>query len=572
MREMRVNWNAARKVVRLHLLKNLLIASFAAFVGGISPSVAQTESARLLGSFLTGRFAQLEYDFEVAARNYSQVLENSPDNLFVIEKFVRVLVNNGDKANAFRYAEELRESGVSTPVGELVGFVQLFELQQHQTIVDRLDESMREGDFIDGIMKAWAYFGLGDVTRAIKLFEDLASSEGHGNYVQLNQALAFASVGDFGSAELALQKSGNALTQMLLDGEYFYANLVAQINDADSVASILENLNAEADARISVLRDKVAAGQEVDFEYEVTSKLGVSALFSALGHLYSNQDPYSSLIFFRLAQFLQPDAEKLKIWNGQALQNIGNLDLAEKTYRSIPEDSFLYSEALAARSELLHETGKTDESFSILAEYVEKNRDSLEAHLAFGDALRRAEEFERAAAAYSDAISLISEPEVNHWPLYFYRGITYERSGDWENGEKDLRLSLALSPNQSLVLNYLGYSMVEMGGDLEEAKELIQKAVEINPDSGYILDSLGWLLYQMEQFDEAVVPMERAASILPSDPIVNDHLGDVYWKVGRFREAEFQWKRALSFDPEPDEAKRINLKLMHGLNYALENE
>ena len=53
---------------------------------------------------------------------------------------------------------------------------------------------------------------------------------------------------------------------------------------------------------------------------------------------------------------------------------------------------------------------------------------------------------------------------------------------------------------------------------------------------------------------------------------MNDHLGDVYWAVGRKREAEFQWHRALSFDPEPDEAKRIRRKLEIGLDAVLREE
>ncbi|MDE0531949.1 MAG: tetratricopeptide repeat protein [Albidovulum sp.] len=560
-------------MVRLHQFRHFTLATLAAVVGGLSPSGAQTDSSHLFGSFLTGRYAQLEYDFEISAENYLEFLEADPENLFVVDKLVYVLVNNGDKAGAYRYVRELHAAGIDSGVSELVQFAEYFELQQYQMVLDWLEEPKREGDLINAILQGWAYFGLGDVTKAIERFDELADSEEFGKFIRLHQALAYASVGDFASAEKALQESEDALALMLYDGELFYANLIAQLKDSDTVLNTLDGiLETRAEASISDLRVKVAAGDEVDFDYEITARLGASTLFRALGHLYFDQDPYSSLVFFRLSQFLEPNDENLNIWIGQSLQKIGSLDLAEKTYRSISENSMLYADALAARSELLHEDGKTEESFSILAEFAEQHPNSPDAHKALGDALRRAEEYERAALAYDDAIALLGETEPRHWRLYFYRGICHERSGNWEIAKKDLRFSLELSPDQPLVLNYLGYSMVTMDEDLEEAERLIRRADELLPDNGYIIDSLGWILYRMGRFEEAVQPMERAVSILPSDPIVNDHLGDVYWMVGRYREAEFQWKRALSFDPEPDDAKKLRLKLDHGLNYDSKNE
>ena len=47
------------------------------------------------------------------------------------------------------------------------------------------------------------------------------------------------------------------------------------------------------------------------------------------------------------------------------------------------------------------------------------------------------------------------------------------------------------------MLNYLGYSFVEMNQNLDEALEMIERAVERRPDSGYITDSLGWVLYRL---------------------------------------------------------------------------
>ena len=174
------------------------------------------------------------------------------------------------------------------------------------------------------------------------------------------------------------------------------------------------------------------------------------------------------------------------------------------------------------------------------------------------------------------AVALFEEDAEAQWLVYFSRGITHEREDRWPEAEADFRKALELRPDQPQVLNYLGYSMVEMQENLDEALDMIERAVAAQPDSGYIVDSLGWVLYRLGRYDEALVQMERAVELLPVDPVVNDHLGDVYWAVGRKREAEFQWHRALSFielgesnDAEPD---RIRRKLEIGLDAVLAEE
>ncbi|MDH5797960.1 MAG: tetratricopeptide repeat protein, partial [Paracoccaceae bacterium] len=189
-----------------------------------------------------------------------------------------------------------------------------------------------------------------------------------------------------------------------------------------------------------------------------------------------------------------------------------------------------------------------------------------------GDVLRRLERNVEAVAAYDKAVALHEASGQENWLVYFTRGISLERIGEWERSEADLRKALELRPDQPQVLNYLGYSLVELQVKLDEALDMIARAVDARPNDGYITDSLGWVLYRLGRYDEAVGHMERATELMPVDPIVNDHLGDVYWAVGRYREARFQWERAMSFEPEEKDAMRIRRKLEVGLDRVLEEE
>ena len=64
----------------------------------------------------------------------------------------------------------------------------------------------------------------------------------------------------------------------------------------------------------------------------------------------------------------------------------------------------------------------------------------------------------------------------------------------------------SINPNQPQVLNYLGYSWVDMGLNLDEALDMIKTAVDLRPNDGYIVDSLGWAYYRLGRYDEAVEP------------------------------------------------------------------
>ena len=128
-----------------------------------------------------------------------------------------------------------------------------------------------------------------------------------------------------------------------------------------------------------------------------------------------------------------------------------------------------------------------------------------------------------------------------------------------------MKMALELSPDQPLVLNYLGYSWVDQGVNIEEGTRMIRRAVEQRADDGYIVDSLGWAYYRMGNFENAVKYLEQAVELKPEDPTINDHLGDAYWRIGRRLEAGFQWAHARDLKPEPEDLEKILEKLKSGL-------
>jgi Flp pilus assembly protein TadD len=215
---------------------------------------------------------------------------------------------------------------------------------------------------------------------------------------------------------------------------------------------------------------------------------------------------------------------------------------------------------------------KPDESIKALQAMLAEQPDNLNVLTSLADTLRAQERFAEAKAAYDKVVAKIGTPAERHWALFYARGITLERLNRWKDAEADLKKALELSPDQPLVLNYLGYSWIEQRTNLDEALAMIQKAVEQRPDDGYIVDSLGWAPYKLGRYPEAIEWLEKAAALIPEDPTINDHLGDAYWQVGRRLDATFQWRHAAAMKPEADALAKIEAKIKSGLGAEKRSE
>lgn len=296
-------------------------------------------------------------------------------------------------------------------------------------------------------------------------------------------------------------------------------------------------------------------------------------LFTIAGQISGGGDTVNALLFARLAQYLRPGDTDVALLIAQLLDSREQYDLANAAYNTVsPKDPDYYAAELGRASSLVS-AGKLDAAIAALKALAEAHPELAVVWTELGDTQRRGEHFADAVKSYDRAIAILEKSDGDApWQLYYARGISFERTKQYDKSEADFRHALKIQPNQPQVLNYLGYSFLELGKNLDEAMDMIKRAVAARPDDGYIVDSLGWALYRQGQFAAAVAPMEKAVGLEPVDPIVNDHLGDVYWKVGRQREAEFQWRRALSFNPTPEDATRIRKKLDVGLDAVLTEE
>jgi tetratricopeptide (TPR) repeat protein len=150
------------------------------------------------------------------------------------------------------------------------------------------------------------------------------------------------------------------------------------------------------------------------------------------------------------------------------------------------------------------------------------------------------------AEAALDKAEQLSTKQEDKQTVEFLRASGYERQKKYDQAEELFRKILNQSPDNSTVLNYLGYMLADHGTKLDEALAMIKKAVDEEPANGAYLDSLGWTYFKLGKYDLAEDNLIKASQhVMGADPTVQEHLGDLYQKTGHLRLAASHWERAV---------------------------
>jgi tetratricopeptide (TPR) repeat protein len=573
----------------------MILAAVAAGAGGIavaqSQLLAQTQGAAPkkaapktgeqslrdpqtgYGSYLAGRFAQMRGDAKQSIDFYRRVLKDDPNNLDVERRLLSLLVSEGRIDEALPMAKKLADLPLDPDeddgnLASLTIAVSDVKAGRFAAAETRLAAFPKSGlSTIEGpLFKAWTQAGQKKYDEAIK---SLAIESGNDGFTVLFGAHAAAINELAGRAEAAekgylqsvegRQRSNLRLTQLL-------GNFYERTNRAADARKLYDQYMSDnpGSTMLSVpykrLESKTAPKPEIGNAADGLAE----ALFSLAGSV-QQQSGFQAIIFARLATHIRSDFSIAKLLIAEILEGDKRHEEAVGVYRTVLSDPN-YSWAARLRiADQFDALEKPDDAIKELKQMSHDEPKRYDALVRMGDILRRHKRFEEATKAYSEAKGRIPTLGKEHWPMLYASGIAFERTKQWDKAEADFLKALEFDPEQPYVLNYLGYSWVEMGKNLDKARGMIELAVKKRPRDGYIIDSLGWVLYRLGDMDGAVRNLERAVSLRPEDPTINDHLGDIYWKVNRKDEARFQWKRALSLDPEKEEIPKIQKKLENGL-------
>ncbi|ADZ70039.1 TPR repeat [Polymorphum gilvum SL003B-26A1] len=525
----------------------------------------------LSGSYLAGRLAGQQNDFASASAFFEETLAADPDNPFLLERAFILKTANGEIAKALAYAEEMETAGIDNFLARLVVAVGHVRNGDYRSAAAELETAGAGplADLTSGITRAWALLGTGNADEALAAIDALEGPEWF-DVFKANHAALIAE--QAGRQDLALEKieaAYNADRGALRVNDAF-ARIRAAAGKKEEALEVLTEYDRlmPGDPLLTNTRRLIESGAPI-LPLVSDPAQGIAELLNGLGSAIGRDGAEElASAYLQLALYLNPKTEFAAIALGSLFERMGNPQRAIEVLKTVPNESPLKRNAEIQIGFNYNALDQLDKAREHLSALIALDPAELEAVISLGNVLRSHKLFEEAEAVYSRGLDTVASPERQHWALFYYRGICRERLKQWPAAEADFRKSLELFPDQPLVLNYLGYSLVDQGLKLDEALDMIRRAVELRPNDGYIVDSLGWVYYRLGRYEEAVKELERAVELRPADPVINDHLGDAYWKVGRKLEARFQWNHARDLGPEPEELPKILDKIENGLTEA----
>jgi tetratricopeptide (TPR) repeat protein len=521
-----------------------------------------------LGAYLAARHAHAQRDNRAAADFYNAALRRDPDNTELLQSAFALMAAEGRMTEAGALAQRLVTYDPNASIAALLLSAEDGKAGDFESVDRRIAGLPKRGinAFVGPLIAAWAKVGQGKTDEAIQVLAPLSNNSHLATLHDFHAGLILDLAGRNDAAAEAYKSTLASPTGLTLRAVLAIGGFYQRQGKLDQAAALYDRYLLEhPDTELVDKAALMARGKDAPPVVANARQGMAEAYFAAATAIRQSNAGDVAMLFDRMALSLEPDFPLAQVLLADALQAQGRLTEANATYRAIDRAAPVWFTAQLRVAGNLDEMGQADQAISLLRELAQARKDTPDALVSLGEVLRKHERFTEATEAYDAAFARIDNIDSRHWALFYSRGISLERSKQWDRAEKDFLRALELEPEQPYVLNYLGYSWVEQGLNLDRARGMIEKAVSLRPNDGYIVDSLGWVLYRIGTYKEAARQLERAVELRPDDPTINDHLGDALWRAGRQAEARFQWQRAANLATDDKTRDEIRLKLTNGL-------
>jgi tetratricopeptide (TPR) repeat protein len=541
------------------------------------PVTFEAKDARSFsGAFLAARTADVDHDYPTAISLYRKALDFDAANLEIRERLMISLLLNGDFADGLKEAEALKDDAAVERVTKIVRGLEAVRTGKFDSAKKILAyEGPNDLDRLTQVMlSAWADVGAGKGKKAISTITGMKGPAWFKVFTDYHLGAMALVNGDVSTARQYLNKAVTNNDAVATAPDTFMRSVMALARleaaagnkqKALDAISVGDGLIANY-APLKALRQSIEKGEKPAQQITTAAEGAAGVLFSIGGALNRQGAEDMVALYLQISHALDPKSADTLILLGGIAEKLEQPQRAIAFYQQVPEDSPMRRISELQLGITLSDTGKVDEAKKHLKDLIESDPADVRSYIAYGSVLSEAKDYKEMAANYDKAVEVIGPvTKQGDWSVFFQRGIAYERLKDWPKAEPNFRKALELNPEQPQVLNYLGYSLVDMNLNLDEGLKMIQRAVDARPDDGYIVDSLGWAYYRMGKFDDAVTELEKAIQLRAGDATINDHLGDAYWRVGRKLEAVYQWNRTLVSEGEDVNREHVKEKIANGL-------
>jgi len=516
-----------------------------------------------LGAYLAAFSAFQDQQWEIAADKYLQVLSTDPDNHTLGKEvyLLNVLMGRLDKIEALvQSLSRFQQPGLLTEYALASYAAKRQDWEAFRRILQQKKKHPVD-DLLKPLLIAWSFAAEKNAKEAYQTLDSLKSNSEFVSYYAYHKGLIGFVLKDDNVAQdgfSLLASRPLIIMSYLPEIQAFYAVRNAW------------NLDNPVYAQAQILQSKQPATVELMRSEPVRPMfplLGIAEAFynvsTALGSGNAAQE--SALLLNAFSLYLRPKALLPLVWGAELLDAMGKPEIASYYYAQMKTGSqtLRFKQAIN-----LIQKKQLTAALEVLDKLKQTNQDSLSLWLILAEVYIDLNKWPQALDAYSRAISsseFKNMPQDKQADIYFARAFICDKVNESKAAENDLQHALQLNPNNAMVLNHLGYRLLEKNIDREKGFELVKKAYKLKPLDPYIIDSMAFGYYCEGDYAKAVALAEQSVDLMPQSSVSNAHLGDIYAALGRKREAGFQYYKALRLksDLTPDLEKELTQKIAY---------
>jgi len=529
--------------------EQVLKLAIAEYVRIVALEPDSTENRLLLGRLYT-----VAHDTPHAEEQFKAAQQIDPDSEEVVLSLAQHYSENNELQRAVDLLQSLPEDDQTTKTEYVLGasYEQLKDMKKAIAAYRKSVELEPENLDAERAL-AQALLSEGQLPEALAAFKEVAAGNPQDAVAHLRIAEIERREGKYEEALTTLKKA-KALVPDSLEISFNEALIDDSLAHYDEAQQILETL--------------VSGSEHTSGQYSEAEKTDRALFLGRLANVYREENKVQQAV---------DTYQKMVLLGG---------DYADGGYQGIVDtyrDSRDYVKATAVAREAvakapdngtklmlagqLADTGKADEGIALARFLLTGKPEDREINLGLAQIYTRLHRWKEASEELDKAEKLTARQDDKIY-LYFVRGALYERQKQYDAAEVEFRKILALDPNNSMTLNYLGYMLADRGVRLPEALVMVQKAVQLDPQNYAYLDSLGWAYFRLGQYDKAEENLHNALQRNSTEPTVHDHLGELYEKTGRLKQAAAQWElslheyaRSVPADAEPADIGKVQKKL-----------
>lgn len=201
------------------------------------------------------------------------------------------------------------------------------------------------------------------------------------------------------------------------------------------------------------------------------------------------------------------------------------------------------------------EAGRFDDALAVLKGLPDSDDNEIARRLEIMT-LMRAKRYDRAEEVAKKTASRTRQDDIK-LGMTRLLVLIYQRQGRMDESIKELEKIFSKDPKEPGINNDLGYTYAESGRKLAQAERMVGYALGEEPRNSAYMDSYGWVLYKKGDFQGAAGWLAKATRGQGGDDaVIYEHLGDAYWRLGKKDAAKRSWVKAVELaQKEQDQEK-----------------